>query len=417
MNLIKTPVKGMPEYGPREMQLREYALRKIKDTYGKYGFSLIETPALEHIENLTGKQGGENEQLIFKVMKRGEKLERETDPAKMCDCGLRYDLTMPLSRFYANHCNDLPMPFKALQIGNSWRADRPQKGRFRSFVQCDIEIIGDSTNLAEIELVSATMNMLSELGLGSCTVRINDRRILKAMADSCGFPADKMDNVLIALDKLDKIGIDGVKKELLDLDLDEKSVDTYCGYFNNMSSEFCADFFQKCASSIDMDPALIENLDTIIRCVRETVTSGGKIVFDPTLVRGMSYYTGPIFEAGLDSYGLSIAGGGRYDEMIGKFSGVPTPACGFSIGFERIIAIMQENNVVKLEEGRKIAYLIAKDVKADKIQQVLRKATAYRREGICVMIAPRKKNAGKQKNMLEQLGYGEIVDIYNDTEI
>ena len=190
MSFVKTPVRGMPEQTPRDMELREYALGKIKSTYKKYGFTLIETPAVEHIENLTSKQGGENEQLIFKILKRGEKLQKSENFDDLCDCGLRYDLTVPLARFYANNSNDLPNPFKALQTGPVWRADSPQKGRYRQFTQCDIDILGDATNLAEMELITATANMLYELGLGGSKVRVNDRRILKAMASFCGFPEE-----------------------------------------------------------------------------------------------------------------------------------------------------------------------------------------------------------------------------------
>ena len=222
MSFVKTPVRGMPEQTPRDMELREYALGKIKSTYKKYGFTLIETPAVEHIENLTSKQGGENEQLIFKILKRGEKLQKSENFDDLCDCGLRYDLTVPLARFYANNSNDLPNPFKALQTGPVWRADSPQKGRYRQFTQCDIDILGDATNLAEMELITATANMLYELGLGGSKVRVNDRRILKAMASFCGFPEEKHSVIFIILDKYDKIGLEGVKKSLLELGLEER---------------------------------------------------------------------------------------------------------------------------------------------------------------------------------------------------
>jgi histidyl-tRNA synthetase len=230
MGYIKTPVKGMNDFLPEEMRLREYVTSKIKNTYSKYGFSLIETPAVEHIENLTSKQGGDNEKLIFKIMKRGEKLSREdlNDVSSLADSGLRYDLTVPLSRYYANNMEKLTAPFKAFQLGSVWRADRPQKGRFRQFTQCDIDILGDSTILAEIELVSATSAMLVELGFEDFKVRINDRRILKAIAEKCGFPPEDYDKVFIILDKMDKIGADGVEKELIASGYSEKACISWC---------------------------------------------------------------------------------------------------------------------------------------------------------------------------------------------
>ena len=220
MALKKKPVTGMKDILPAEMEIRDYVLGKIKETYRGFGFSAIETPCVEHIENLTSKQGGDNEKLIFKILKRGEKLNLETakEEADLVDGGLRYDLTLPLSRYYSNNSANLPSPFKALQVGSVWRADRPQKGRFRQFVQCDIDILGDATSLAEIELITATTTALSRICPdNSFTVRINDRELLKAMASYCGFPEDDCDKVFITLDKMDKIGLDGVAAELLEL--------------------------------------------------------------------------------------------------------------------------------------------------------------------------------------------------------
>lgn len=412
MSLIKTPVKGMPEKLPNDMALREYVIRKIKDTYKKFGFMLIETPIVEHIENLTSKQGGENEKLIFKILKRGEKLENSTGD-DLCDCGLRYDLTLPLSRFYANNKDNLPVPFKSLQIGESFRADRPQKGRFRQFTQCDIDVLGDETYLAEIELISATANMLKELNITGIKVRVNDRAILRALAQNCNFPEEQWDTIFIILDKLDKIGIDGVKSQLLELGLDVDATAKYCKMFENISQNVdCKTYLEQ--NNIQIDGSVVENLSNIISSAQKLVGKDCKIVFDPTLVRGMSYYTGPIFEIELESYNLSVAGGGRYDEMVGKFCSQKVCACGFSIGLERILSVISENNLIKLDNGNATAFLISKDVCIEKVQQIFEKANEMRKQGQTVLVSPRKNNAKFQKEMLQKAGYSTIIDVYND---
>ncbi len=415
MAMIKTPVKGMNDFLPADMALRQKALQKIRETYASFGFGEIETPAMEHIENLTGKQGGENEKLIFQVMKRGAALGRALEKGEnLADSGLRYDLTLPLARFYAANSASLPAPFKALQIGNVWRADQPQKGRFRQFTQCDIDILGDASPLAEIELVGATANMLSKLfegsGIGGFTVHINDRRILKAMALAAGFAEEKLDVVYIILDKLDKIGAEGVKKELLGEGFDEKSVDTYLSYFENReedSSAFCATLPEGV-----LEPKVTEGLDTIVRCVKKALPEGAKLVFDPTLVRGMGYYTGTIFEVKLDEYNFSVAGGGRYDEMIGKFSGQNVPACGFSIGFERIITILKDHPAENSGKKDGIAFLLENGLSEERILEVFEKASALRSEGKTVTVLPLKKNAKFQIDRLMEDGYSQIERIY-----
>ena len=416
MKFIKTPMKGMPEQLPNVMEIREYAQNIIKSTYSNYGFSLIETPAIEHIENLTNKQGGENEHLIFRILKRGEKLENATNVEDMCDSGLRYDLTVPLSRFYANNINVLPMPFKALQIGNVFRADRPQKGRFRQFTQCDIDILGDESNLAEIELICATGDCISKLNVGNFKIRVNDRRILKQMALACNFDEDKLNDVYIALDKMDKIGLDGVKGCLVELGLNEQDVETYCNLFTNYTqSNECKTFLtEKLEGKIDED--IVENLNNIITTSSKILNGKGSVVFDPTLVRGMSYYTGPIFEIELENYHLSCGGGGRYDEMIGKYCGQKVCACGFSIGFERIVDLLKDSNF-KVPSKPATAFLINKDVSYDKIEKVIAKANQMRQNGEKVMVSPRNKNAKFQKETLTNLGYDKFIDIYNDTDI
>ena len=326
MAMKKKPVAGMKDITPREMEIRDYVIRMIKDTYGTFGFSSIETPCVEHIENLSSKQGGENEKLIFKILKRGEKLKIDTAETEMelVDGGLRYDLTVPLSRYYANNANNLPSPFKALQMGNVWRADRPQRGRYLQFMQCDIDILCEPTILAEIELILATTTLVGKLDFENFTIRINDRRILKAMAACSGFPEESYDTVFIILDKMDKIGKEGVAEELEKEGFAKESIDKYLSLFDEVTEDIngVRRFIELLEGFLDQKIA--EELETIIQSVDTVKTAKFQIVFDPTLVRGMSYYTGPIFEISIDGFGGSVGGGGRYDEMIGIFTGQKT---------------------------------------------------------------------------------------------
>lgn len=358
MALSKKPVTGMKDIMPAEMQLRDYVIGVIKETYGKFGFTSIETPCVENIANLSSKQGGENEKLIFKILKRGEKLNLETAKGEedLVDGGLRYDLTVPLVRYYSNHANELPSPFKALQMGNVWRADRPQKGRYRQFMQCDIDILGEPSNLAEIELILATTTTLGKLGFRGFQIRINERRILKAMAAYSGFPEESYDQVFIILDKMDKIGLDGVAAELKGNGFGEESVEKYMELFQGMeeAENGLVYLTEKLEGTLDAEVG--QSLKEIIASVKATKASEFEIVFDPTLVRGMSYYTGTIFEIAMPEFGGSCGGGGRYDKMVGRFTGKDVPACGFSIGFERIILIMMENGFPIPDGNKKVAY-------------------------------------------------------------
>lgn len=412
MTFIKTPVKGMAEHLPKDMALREYVLSKIKENYKKFGFSLISTPIVEHIENLTSGQGGDNEKLIFKILKRGEKLNLDEGVENLSDSGLRYDLTMPLSRFYANNGENLTMPFKALQIGEVFRADRPQKGRFRAFTQCDIDILGDNSNLAEIELICATVQTLNSLGIKGLKVRVNDRNILKGLALASGFKEEETGDVLIIIDKLDKIGLDGVKNELLANGYNKKCVESYCKYFENILNVLPKDLITNQTKDF-VKQETIDNLTEIIS-VASSVLKGCNIVFDPTLVRGMGYYTGPIFEIEIAGYNLSVAGGGRYDNMIGKFAGKEVAACGFSIGFERIIGIIEENNLIKAEESEKIAAILSKDLSKEKLEETIAKANKLRLNGKIVLLTPRNNNVKFQKTKLLENGFENIVEIFND---
>ena len=416
MALNKKPVTGMKDVLPAEMQIRDYVMSVIKENYRKFGFTPIETPCVESIENLSSKQGGENEKLIFKILKRGDKLKLSTaqSEADLVDGGLRYDLTLPLARYYANNAAVLPKPFKALQMGSVWRADRPQKGRFRQFVQCDIDILGEPSNLAEIELILATTTTLGKLGFSGFKVRINERRILKAMAVYAGFAEDELDNVYIILDKMDKIGKDGVKEDLIANGFDTDKVEKYMALFDGI--ETAADGIAYLGETLAdcLDPDVIKSLSEIKESVSSTVDTDFEIVFDPTLVRGMSYYTGTIFEIEMPQFGSSVAGGGRYDRMVGRFTGQDTPACGFSIGFERIITILMDENFQIPDQAQKVAYLVEKGIATEDLCRVIAKAQQERANGRQVLVVRMNKNKKFQKQQLMEEGYEEFEDFYRN---
>ncbi len=416
MALSKKPVTGMKDILPEEMQIRDYVMEVIRDTYGKFGFTAIETPCVEHIANLSSRQGGDNEKLIFKILKRGEKLnvEAASTEEEVVDSGLRYDLTVPLVRYYSNNAASLPSPFKALQMGNVWRADRPQRGRFRQFMQCDIDILGEPSNLAEIELILATTTTLGRLGFRNFQIRINDRRILKAMAAYSGFSQEAYDSVFITLDKMDKIGLDGVERELLDNGFGKECVDRYLGLFQGLFK--AEDKVSYLADELGqyLEDQVRESLQEIIDSVAATRSSDFEIVFDASLVRGMSYYTGTIFEIAMPEFGGSCGGGGRYDKMVGKFTGKDVPACGFSIGFERIIMLLMERGFQVPSRPRQIAYLIEKGVGGEALCRIIARAQKTRETGAQVLVARMNKNKKFQKEQLCREGYEEFEEFYKD---
>lgn len=416
MTLSKKPVTGMKDILPEEMEIRDYVISVIKDTYGKFGFTSIETPCVENIANLNCKAGGENEKLIFKILKRGEKLRLEEAKSgdDLVDGGLRYDLTVPLVRYYSNHANELPSPFKALQMGNVWRADRPQRGRYRQFMQCDIDILGEPSNLAEIELILATTTTLGKLGFQNFQIRINDRQILKAMASYSGFSEEDYDQVFIILDKMDKIGLEGVKAELLEAGYTESQTEKYLSLFRGMEeaddpiayiTETLADFLPEGVSG---------SFREIIDSVEAVKGDFFEMVFDPTLVRGMSYYTGTIFEIAMPEFGGSCGGGGRYDKMVGRFTGNDVPACGFSIGFERIILLLLEGGFQIPGKGKKTAYLLEKGLPAETLCQVLAQAQEERSDGNQVLVVRMNKNKKFQREQLTAQGYEEFREFYKN---
>ncbi len=416
MALSKKPVTGMKDILPKEMEIRDYVIGVIKETYGSFGFTSMETPAVEHLENLNCKAGGENEKLIFKILKRGEKLKLEGDLREedITDGGLRYDLTVPLVRYYAAHSGELPTPFKALQMGNVWRADKPQRGRYRQFMQCDIDILGEATNLAEIELILATTTTLGKLGFKNFQIRINDRQILKAMAAYSGFAEDNYDEVFIILDKMDKIGSEGVKAELLSAGYENVVVEEYLGLFEEMekAEDKAAFIAEKLEGYLPADVSA--GFREILESVNASKGDFFELVFDPTLVRGMSYYTGTIFEIAMPEFGGSCGGGGRYDKMVGRFTGKDVPACGFSIGFERIILLLLESGFEVPGAAEKTAYLIEKGVSAEVMTKVMRQAQKEREDGKKVLVARMNKNKKFQKEQLKDQGYTEFQEFYKE---
>ena len=416
MGLNKKPVTGMKDILPEEMAIREYVMGIIRSTYAEFGFTQIETPCIESLDNLNCKAGGENEKLIFKIMKRGEKLKiaEAKEENDLADGGLRYDLTVPLVRYYSNHSAELPNPFKALQMGNVWRADRPQRGRYRQFMQCDIDILGDASNLAEIELILATTTTLGRIGFKNFEVRINDRRILRALALNCGFPEEKLDEIFIILDKMDKIGTDGVRAELVEAGFDADKVDSYIGRYSGMQGaddpvSYCLDYLGD-----SLEEGVADSFKEIISSVKAAGGDHYKLVFDPTLVRGMSYYTGTIFEVAMPEFGGSCGGGGRYDKMVSMFTGQSVPACGFSIGFERIIMLLMESGFKVPGSTSRTAYLVEKGVDSDTLVSVFKEAASEREKGGQILVVRMNKNRKFQKEQLTAQGYTEFKEFFKE---
>ena len=361
-------VKGMRDYLPEEAELREEMQNKIFEVYRKNGFSRVMTPAVEDAENLDKSDGGDNLNLIFKIMKRGEKFTKALENGgELCDLGLRYDLTLPLTRYFAANRQNLTLPFKAVQTDKVYRAENPQKGRLREFMQCDIDVIGDPEPECEIELIAVTAKALEALEIGEFTVRVNDRQVLNAMLRSCGFADETLASVCISFDKLDKIGAEGVVAELREKGFNSSAVDK----------------FEEILGQLPLDIEKMREIvgeETIARLAKiieqSEIIAGGKykIVYDASLVRGQGYYTGTVFEVRSEKFGSSIAGGGRYDKLIGKFIGEDIPACGFSIGFERIFSILcdmkktagtRKKIAVLYEENFTEAYKKAEELRAE----------------------------------------------------
>ena len=391
------PARGTKDILPKEAQLRSWAISRILETYTKHGFRQIEVPIIESIEWLTGGVGGENEKLLFKILKRGEKLDltKIKSEDELCDLALRFDLTVPLTRYFANNQSQLPMPFKAIQIGPVFRAERPQKGRFRQFTQCDIDILGEQSYLGEIELIAASAEALTALTLHGFEIKINDRRALETFARYCGVVDSRAGEFFIILDKLDKIGIEGVARELAAKSFDSASVDRAIEFIEALGKGMNPLEFY---SEIGVDESVIDQLKKIAAFSKELGGTTFSCVLDPTIVRGMGYYTGTVFEVAYPGWSSSIAGGGRYDKMMARF-GKDSPAVGFSLGFERILSILAE----KPEQVHGVAqrYLTILFDESEDVKAVFEIATFWREAGYSVSLRHRRARIGNQLKRLE----------------
>lgn len=402
MKINTNPAKGMRDITPQEKEIRDYVEDVIVSTYKQSGFELIETPVVENIENLIGSKGGENLKLIFKILKRGGKLDfskKDISEENLADLGLRYDLTVPLSRFYCNNRANLPSVFKAMQVGNVFRAERAQKGRYRSLKQCDIDIIGDSTNAAELELIATTARALNALGVKDFIIRFNDRRVLKSVIISCGFSEEEFEGVCIVVDKLDKIGMDGVEKELKEKSYNQDSISRLIKALENINERGI-----ECLVEYGVLEDVVNEVRNTLESLRAYANGKYEIVFDFTLIRGMGYYTGSIFEIAYKNLGYSIAGGGRYDEMVGNFIGEKIPAIGFSIGFERLVDQLIDEKF-KVPNRQKVVLLYDS---SDKYMDVMKKADEFREEGYIVSTFEKAKKTGKQLNQFAEYGYDKF---------
>ena len=409
------PARGMRDFLPADKRRRDEIINKIKSVYRAFGYEEIETPVLENIERLKASEGGENLSMIFEVLKRGLPSKGLIDKEKAVDLGLRYDLTLPLARFYASNIGKLPNIFRSMQIAPVWRAERPQKGRFRQFTQCDIDIIGIADERAEIELITITLLALEELGLCNATVRLNDRRILINILEAFGFTKATYSTVLIVIDKLDKIGVDGVKNELLNKVSDSGEA------INNLV-RFLEEIYLKHeqgVNSFDTMPQILpssvnENYVNKLKYISNNVAMAlpsAKIRFDPILVRGLGYYTGPIFEIEVEGSGSSIAGGGRYDGMIGRFCNKEVPACGFSLGFERIIGLLNTGTQIRTE---KLAMFYENGIEYG---DILRKQRKLIELGYEVTIFPKPKKFGKSLQRVANDGFGSFIEVTSQEQV
>ena len=417
------PPRGMNDSLPLDVQRKEEMIQAILPIYKRWGFVPIECPAIENIDRLVDSGGGDNEKLVFQILRRGlKKTDYEasvSDPSKLVDMGLRYDLTVPMSRFYATNHSRLPKVSKLLQYGSVWRAERPQKGRFRQFMQWDADVVGGSEGLPEIELILCTSEALLALGFNDFVVKINDRRVLKALVNTVGIPSLRHNEVFVIIDKLDKVGLPGIQKEMTDRGYDEQSLKKLIEKLSlfldlkKLPIDECLDQLQ-----INVEEKTIDMMKTVVNEVvnHSSVSSDYSIVFDPTLARGMGYYTGQIFEIEFDDYPFSIAGGGRYDGLINRFIGRDVPACGFSLGFDRIFGILNERDMWPSKTGQKKLLLL---IANDDVRKALIGSSEFRAQGWDVSIAIKEKNVKRQVEEYKSIGFTHfsIFDAGNPIEV
>ena len=413
-----TSVKGTNDYLPNEVEIRDYLQNKILDVYVSNGFEHITTPIIEDIENLDKSDGGENLNLIFKILKRGDKLDKalakgvtSENENELADMGLRYDLTLPLSRYIANNKDKLTFPMKCIQMDRVYRAERPQKGRLREFVQCDIDIIGSDSTDSEIELILTTTKALDAIGMKNYKVKINDRRLLRAVLISFGFKEEELDSVCITFDKMDKVGLDGVKEELEGKEFDKQAIDNFVQFLSkartaqNIKLDSVKDMLE------DKTPA--ESIENIINTVNKLTGGRYEVVFDLSLVRGQGYYTGTVFEVESIDFKGAIAGGGRYDNLIGKFLGQQISAVGFSIGFERIFSILMEHGVTTDNNNKKLAIMYEEG----NVEAAYSRAEELRKEGFACALYVKPKKMGKFLSKLEERGFAGFVNVEQGAEV
>lgn len=400
----QTPVKGTCDYLPNEMKVRDRMQQVILDTYESCGYMHISTPILEDIENLNKSDGGDNLNLIFKIQKRGDKLESalaQNDFDNLCDLGLRYDLTLPLSRFYANNKDKLLSPFKCIQMDKVYRAERPQKGRMREFVQCDIDILGSEDRICEVDLILTMSKTLKNLGLKNFSIRLNDRTILKSLLEKFGFEEQSFDTVCVTLDKLDKIGTNGIRAELTEKGMPQNAVDKVISFFEQTVS------LEVVEKELGENEAC-NNLKYI--CEKVAQVDDVEIRFEPTLVRGQGYYTSTVFEIESKDYSCALGGGGRYDNLIGKFVGVSVPAVGFSIGFERIFSLLQNAEHFSSKPMLAILVDVENEARGFALAQKLRETHI-----VSVLRTPNK--IGKYLNKLKDAGFVAFINLAQSEEI
>lgn len=412
-----TSVKGTNDYLPNEVEIRDYLQNKILGVYTANGFEHITTPVIEDIENLDKSDGGENLNLIFKIMKRGDKLDKalaagvtSANENELADMGLRYDLTLPLSRYYANNKDKLTLPMKCIQMDRVYRAERPQKGRLREFVQCDIDIIGSDSTDSEIELILITTKALNAIGMKNFKVKVNDRRLLRAILLQMGFEESDLDSVCITFDKMDKIGLEGVTAELTDKGFAASAVESFEGFLSKN------DFSLASVKEMLTDKTPAESLENIIATVNQLSGNAYDVVFDLSLVRGQGYYTGTVFEVESIDFKGAIAGGGRYDNLIGKFLNQSIPAVGFSIGFERIFSIIMQNGIDGIDIAdapKKIAVMYEEG----NVKAAYETAEKHRAQGYICSLYVKPKKMGKFLNKLEERGYKGFINVEQSAEI